>query len=120
MTWSVQLLAERAKEQPKPEAAPVSAPLAAGPAPARAAAAVQSHAEGSQQSPAALIPAAQLDPSTAWKLEKMEAQVGILCMLGCCPLPGGVDWDGVLSLASLSPLTAETQAQPPAQQNTEK
>ena len=83
ISTSVQLLAEKAREQPKPEAAPVSAPPADGPAPA--AAAVQPHAEGSQQSPAVLAPAAQLDPSTAWKLEKMEAQVCILCMLCFAP-----------------------------------
>lgn len=88
----MQLLAEKAREQPEPEAAPVLAPAAdgpaaaSGPAPASAAAAaVQPHGAGSQQGPAALAPAAQTDPSTAWKLEKMEAQVCILCTLCFAP-----------------------------------
>ena len=107
ISTSVQLLAEKAREQHKHEAAPVSAPLADGPAPAAAAAAtaVQSHAAGSQQGPAALAPAAQMDPSTAWKLERMEAQVCSLCTLCFAPSQLLIPWLDVLRLPVLAAMS---------------
>lgn len=64
----MQLLAEKAKEQPAAIAAGVPAPAeASGPA-------LQPLAEAGQQAKG-VSAAALLDPSTAWKLEKMEAQV---------------------------------------------
>ncbi len=64
MWCTAQLLAEKAKEQVAPEPA---APPAATPTPAP----LQSQEPVSQQA----APVAHMDPSTAWKLEKMELQV---------------------------------------------
>ena len=103
--WPVQLLAEKAREQPAPAAAPVSAlpagpAPAAAPAPAPAPAPLQPHGEASQQTNAVPAPAAMLDPSTAWKLEKMEAQVPFPAL----PLSifGVSDWVACIALRVLS------------------
>ncbi len=82
MWCTLQLLAEKAKEQAPvpvpalaPPAVPTPPPAEAQPAPTQAAA-----------------PVMQLDPSTAWKLEKMELQVlsfvfSLVWMYrGCCCL----------------------------------
>ena len=122
MSMSVQLLAEKAREQPKPDVAPMSALSADAPAPAAAAvaaasaapaaaaaAAMQPHAEGIQQSPAVLAPAAQQDLSTAWKLEKMEAQVWLLCMLCFGPSQLLMAWIDISCLTVLAAMSGTSQ-----------
>jgi len=79
---TLQLLAEKAKEQ-----APVPAP-ALGPPPVP----TPPPAEAQPAPNQAATPVMQLDPSTAWKLEKMELQVLTFALLlfwmykGCCCL----------------------------------
>lgn len=77
----MQLLAEKGKEQPAPVAAAVAAPAE----PPRAAPQLPL-AEASQQAHGVVAAAAQLDPSTAWKLEKMEAQVSVCLCFACFAL----------------------------------